>query len=86
LIFHCSLDADSDYNDAASHVTIRDGTDAIGQASPELSERMERQADALARAAKSLRNVTDSMHISADNAQHTNARFKIVLSLTWELF
>ena len=79
----------ADYNDAVSHlfealteivdgyVTIKDGTDAIAQASSDLSERTELQADSLARTALTLGNFTDSVHVAADNAQQTSARLGV---------
>ena len=79
----------ADYNDAVSHlcealteivdgyVTIKECTDAIAQASSELSERTERQAESLARTAKTLGNFTDSVHLAASNAQQTSARLGV---------
>jgi methyl-accepting chemotaxis protein len=79
----------ADYNGAVSHLfevlteivegygTIKDGTDAIAQASSDLSERTELQADSLARTAKTLGNFTDSVRVAADNAQQTSARLGV---------
>ena len=79
----------ADYNDAVSrlfealteivdgYVTIKDGTDAIAQASSDLSERTVLQADSLARTALTLGTFTDSVHVAADNAQQTSARLGV---------
>jgi methyl-accepting chemotaxis protein len=79
----------ADYNGAVSHLfealteivegyaIIKDGTDAIAQASSDISERTEVQADSLARTAKTLGEFTNSVHVAADNAQQTSARLGV---------
>jgi len=78
-----------DYNEAVQHLlnsmveivdgcnTIKVGTNEIAQASADLSDRTEKQAESLAHTSKTLGEFTDSVKVAADNARQTSSRLAV---------
>jgi methyl-accepting chemotaxis protein len=78
-----------DYNNAVSQLTnvlrdiisgcniIRDGTGEIAQASDDLSQRTEHQAESITLASKALGEFSGSVKHAADNARQTSARLGV---------
>jgi methyl-accepting chemotaxis protein len=81
-----------DYNDAVSKLSkvlrdiisgcniIRDGTGEIAQASDDLSQRTERQAESITLASKALGEFSSSVKHAADNARQTSTRLGVARS------
>ena len=81
-----------DYNNAASQLSnvlrdiisgcnvIRDGTGEIAQASDDLSQRTEHQAESITLASKALGEFSGSVKHAADNARQTSSRLGVARS------
>jgi methyl-accepting chemotaxis protein len=81
-----------DYNEAVQHLSeairdiidgcsvIRDGTGEIAQASDDLSQRTERQAESITLATKALGDFSSSVKQAADNARQTSTRLGVARS------
>jgi methyl-accepting chemotaxis protein len=81
-----------DYNEAVSKLSdtirdiimgcnvIRDGTGEIAQASDDLSQRTERQAESITLASKALGDFSSSVKHAADNARQTSTRLSVARS------
>ena len=81
-----------DYNEAVQHLSeairdiidgcsvIRDGTGEIAQASDDLSQRTERQAESITLATKALGDFSSSVKHAADNARQTSTRLSVARS------
>lgn len=78
-----------DFNDAVTHLSaalseiisgcniIKAGTNEIAQASCDLSERTEQQAESLGRAARTIGDFSESVRVAADSARETSSRLSV---------